>query len=65
MLSGSGLTIADVCRQLGVGRSTLYRHLHASSWEREAGRKAVSEAMMKALEDDMKTRPGVYRRLAA
>ncbi len=66
MLSGSGPTTAEICRQLGVGRSTLYRHLHASGWEREApGRTAASEAMMKALEDDMKTRPGVYRRLAA
>ena len=36
MLSGSGLTTAEICGQLGVGRSTLYRHLHASGWEREA-----------------------------
>ena len=50
MLSGSGPTTAEICRQLGVGRSTLYRHLHASGWEREApGRTAASEAMMKAL----------------
>ena len=66
MLSGSGLTTAEICGQLGVGRSTLYRHLHASSWERDApGRTTASEAMMKALEDDMEARPGVYRRLAA
>ena len=29
MLAGSGLTFADVSEQLGVGRSTLYRHLLA------------------------------------
>ena len=66
MLSGSELTTAEICRQLGVGRSTLYRHLHASGWEREApGREAVSEATRHALKDDMEARPGVYRRLAA
>ena len=57
--SVSGLTTAEICRQLGVGRSTLYRHLHASGWEREApGRAAVSEAMMQALRDDMEARLG-------
>ncbi len=28
-------------------------------------RRAISDAMMQALEDDMETREGVYRRLAA
>ena len=36
MLSGSELSFTENSRQLGVGRSTLYRHLHASGWEREA-----------------------------
>ena len=62
MLSGSGLTFAEVAAQLGVGRSTLYRHLHASGWEREEASKAV---MRRALEDDMEAREDVYRRLAA
>ena len=30
-----------------------------------ARRRAISDAMMQALEDDMDQRPGVYRRLAA
>lgn len=30
-----------------------------------ARRRATSDAMMQALEDDMDRRPGVYRRLAA
>ena len=30
-----------------------------------AWRRATSDAMMQALEDDMDRRPGVYRRLAA
>ena len=34
MLSGSGLTVAEISKQLGVTRSTLYRHLHASGWTR-------------------------------
>ena len=36
MLSGSELSFTEISRQLGVRRSTLYRHLHASGWEREA-----------------------------
>ena len=62
MLSGSGLTFAEVAAQLGIGRSTLYRHLHASGWEREEASKAV---MRRALEDDMEAREDVYRRRAA
>ena len=31
----------------------------------KARRRATSDAMMQALEDDMDRRPGVYRRLAA
>lgn len=62
MPSGSGLTFAAVAKQLGVGRSTLYRHLHEAGWEG----KDVSKAIMRqALEDDMKTREEVYQRLAA
>ena len=62
MLSVSKLTFSEVCRQLGVGRSTLYRHLHASGWEPKEMQKAV---LRQTLEDDMDRRPGVYRRLAA
>ena len=61
MLSSSGHTTAEIFRQLGVGRSTLYRHLHASGWESVV----VSKAMMNALKNDMEARPGVYRPLAA
>ena len=35
MLSGSRLTVAEICKQLGVSRSTLYRHLPATGWARE------------------------------
>ena len=62
MLSGSGLTFAEVCRQLGVGRSTLYRHLRDAGWE---GKDAAKAVMRQALEDDMEAREDVYRRLAA
>ena len=62
MLSGSGLTFAEVCKQLGVGRSTLYRHLRDAGWEGKDVSKAV---MRRALEDDMEAREDVYRRLAA
>ena len=49
MLSGSGFTFSEVSKQFGVGRSTLYRHLHASGWEWEAVSKAI---MRQALNDD-------------
>ena len=32
MLSNPALTSEDVCRHLGVTRSTLYRHLRAAGW---------------------------------
>ena len=57
-----GLTFAEVCRQLGVGRSTLYRHLRDAGWE---GKDAAKAVMRQALEDDMEAREDVYRRLAA
>ena len=37
MLSNPALTVDDVCRHLGVARSTLYRHLRAAGWTREDG----------------------------
>ena len=60
MLADPDITFADVCGHLGVGRSTLYRHLHTGGWDRET----VSKMMMQALEDDMDARPDLYRRLA-
>ena len=62
MLVGSGLTFAEVAAQLGVGRSTLYRHLRDAGWE---GKDVTKAVMRQALEDDMEAREDVYRRLAA
>ena len=62
MLAGSGLTFAEVAAQLGVGRSTLYRHLRDAGWE---GKDVTKAVMHQALEDDMEAREDVYRRLAA
>ena len=35
--------IGDLCRELGIGRQTLYRHLGPKGELREAGRKVIEK----------------------